>query len=126
MKNILNTLQDFLETRISQETWYLDIKDYLKAVILYGSRAKGTNRPDSDIDLLFILPIEIEEKYTTGEYFVKYADYEFNIVMRSIEKLRKLAEGKHDAFQAEVFRDSIIVWEKDNEVKGFIENILKA
>jgi len=36
---------------------------------LYGSVAKGTNRGDSDIDILLIVPLEVEQTYTSGEYF---------------------------------------------------------
>ena len=94
-------IDDFLEKCVTQESWYKNIQDYLKAIILYGSVAKGTNWPDSDIDFLFILPLAVEEKYTTGEYFLNYDNQEFNIVMRSMEKLRQLATGPHDSFQAE-------------------------
>ena len=68
----------------------------------------------------FILPLVVEEKHTTGEYVLSYAGQEFNIVMRSIEKLRQLAIGPLDAFQAEVFGDSKMIWQKDKEVKDLI------
>ena len=123
MENFTPLLHKFLDEVISKENWYQNIKDELRSIILYGSVAKGTNRPDSDIDLLFVLPLAVEEKYTTGEYFLNYDNHEFNIVMRSIEKLRQLAGGSHDAFQAEVFRDSKIIWQKDEEVKDLIAKI---
>ncbi len=125
MQDFLSLIYQFLDKVVSKENWYKNIKDELKAVVLYGSVAKGTNRPDSDIDLLFILPLAVEEKYTTGEYFFNYRGQEFNIVMRSIEKLRDLAVGERDKFQAEIFRDSKIVWQKDEEVKDLIAKIQK-
>ncbi len=123
MENFTPLIHEFLDEVISKESWYQNIKDELKAIVLYGSVAKGNNQSDSDIDLLFILPLEIEEKYTSGEYVLSYGGQEFNIVMRSIEKLRQLTGGPHDVFQAEVFRESKIIWQKDEEVKKLIKII---
>lgn len=114
----------FLKDDLPGLKWYQDVKSSVKAIILYGSVAKGASRPGSDIDLLFILPLKIEKKYTEGEYFYNFESKKINIVIRSIEKLRKIAAGKHDDFQAEVFRDCFIFWEKDNEISGLINKIL--
>lgn len=122
----LKVVRLFLKNTIEKEEWYQEIKPYLKAIILYGSVAKGTNRADSDIDILFILPIEVEKKYTQGEYFYHFENKEINIVIRSIEKLRKIAGEKFNSFEAEVFRDSKIIWQKDNEVKQLIDQIRKG
>lgn len=122
----LEIVQQFLDKEIVLKKWYQDIKPHLKAIILYGSVAKGTDREDSDIDLLFIIPIEIEEKYTKGEYIYKYEDQEINIVIRSIEGLRRIASGEFDSFQAEVFRDSEIIWQKDDETKKLIDKIINS
>ena len=54
MDNSISLINEFLDKVVYRENWYENIKDDLKAVIFYGSRAKGTLRPDSDIDLLFI------------------------------------------------------------------------
>jgi len=124
MEKFLSEIKSFLDEIIINEEWYQNIKKDLKAIVLYGSAAKGINRHDSDIDLLFILPIEIEEKYTKGEYFYQYRGQEFNIVIRSIEKLREITSGKPDLFQAEIFRKNIIIWEKDSEVKNLINKIV--
>lgn len=123
MEKIISQINKFLKEEIVTELWYQNIQKYLKAIVLYGSVAKGTNRPDSDIDLLFILPIAIEEEFTKGEYVYTFEGKEFNIVIRSIERLRKIADGEKDPFQAEIFRKSIIVWEKDNEVSVLIDRI---
>ncbi len=114
-------IKEFIKNSLSKEEWYQNIKPHIKAIILYGSVAKGTNCQNSDIDFLIILPLEIEKKYTKGEYVYHYKNQEINIVLRSIERLRKLAKSKKDNFQAEVFMDSEIIWEKDNEVKGLIK-----
>ena len=119
----LEIVNQFLDKEIVLEKWYQDVKPHLKAIILYGSVAKGTNREDSDIDIIFILPIEIEEKYTKGEYSYKYQDQEINIVIRSIEGLKKIASGNFDSFQSDVFRDSEIIWQKDDEAANLIDKI---
>lgn len=120
----LQLIKDFLDSDFKQEEWFKSIREYIKAIVLYGSIAKGMNTTDSDIDVLVILPLDMEEKYTKGEYFYKYKNYEINIVCRSIEKLRELAESKEkDLFQKEVFRDSEIIWSKDDEVKKLIGDL---
>ena len=116
-------IKRFVESQFSNETWYQDIKEYLFAIVLYGSVAKETNRVDSDIDVLFILPLEIEQKYTSSEYSYQFEGREVNIVIRSIEKLRKIAAEKNDAFQKDVFRDAEIIWNRDGEVMQLLSEI---
>ncbi|MEI6810504.1 MAG: nucleotidyltransferase domain-containing protein [Candidatus Nomurabacteria bacterium] len=72
----LQLIREFLESDLKQEEWFCNIQEYIKAIVLYGSVAKGMNTDSSDIDVLVILPLEIEEKYTQGEYFYKYKDNE--------------------------------------------------
>jgi len=114
-KQATELIKKFIGFELINESWYQNVKEHLSAIILYGSVAKGTNREDSDIDILFFLPLEIEEKYTIGEYVYQFEGREINIVIRSIEKLRKIAEKKNDELQKEVFRDSDIIWSKDDE-----------
>lgn len=123
-KEAVELVKRFIDLELHKEIWYQDIKDHLSAIMLYGSVAKGTNRPDSDVDVLLILPLEIEEKYTSGEYVFQFEGKEINVVLRSIEKLRKIAEGKNDEFQKEVFRDSAIIWSKDGEVEKLLNEIV--
>ena len=96
--------KEFLETELEKEAWLLNVRPHITASSLYGSVAKGTNRQGSDIDVLIILPLEQEKKYTKGEYFYDYKNQKINIVLRSIEKLRKISSEKKDIFQKEVFR----------------------
>lgn len=91
--------RDFISEELKKEAWFLKVKPSINAFVLYGSTAKRTNRPDSDIDIMIILPLDQEEKYTKGEYFYDYKGFKINIVLRSIEKLRKIAEEKKDLFQ---------------------------
>ena len=49
-----------------------------------------------------------------------YKDFKINIVLRSIEKLRKIAEDKNDLFQKEVFRSAEILADIDGEVTNLL------
>ncbi|HVO86812.1 MAG TPA: nucleotidyltransferase domain-containing protein [Candidatus Binatia bacterium] len=118
----LKILDDF-QHQLEEQAWYQLIKPQLKASLLYGSVAKGTNRPDSDIDVLLIVPLQAEEDYTVGEYFYKFRAVEINIVLRSIEKLRLLAKAKSDPFQQNVFKDSVLIYQADDEVKNLLKQI---
>jgi predicted nucleotidyltransferase len=120
----LEIIKDFVKEILPSEAWYQNITQHIKAIILYGSVAKGTNRSDSDIDILMILPLGIEKKYTKGEYCYKYQHQEINIVMRSEERIESLALKHNDTFQAEVFRGCAIIWQKDDKIKKLIDRIL--
>ena len=122
-KQAIEVAKRFIESQLCDEAWYQNINEHLSAIVLYGSVAKGVNRADSDIDILFFLPLEIEEKYTTGEYFYKFEGKEINIVIRSIEKLRQIAEEKNDEFQKEIFRGAEIIWSRDDEVAKLLRDI---
>lgn len=113
----------FVKDLLPGEPWFHQTEAAIKAIVLYGSTAKGTNRPDSDIDLLVIMPLALEEQYTQGEYSYRYDGREINIVIRSIERLRHIAEEHTDTFQKEVFRDSVVIQDVDGEMTGLIERI---
>lgn len=117
-------IKGFIKDELPKEQWYQYIAKDIKAIVFYGSRAKETNRPDSDVDILIIVPLETEKKYTTGEYNITYEGWEINIVLRSIEKMRTIAADGNDKFQAEVFRGSEVVWESDDEVRNLIDAII--
>jgi predicted nucleotidyltransferase len=122
-KQAIELIKKFIKFELINELWYQNIKESLRAIVLYGSVAKGMNRTDSDIDILFFVPLEIEEKYTAGEYLYQFKGKDINIVIRSIEKLRKIAEEKNDEFQKEVFREAEVIWSKDDEAKNLIMEI---
>ena len=122
-KHAIELIKKFIELELDKETWYQNIKEHLSAVILYGSVAKEVNRTDSDVDILLILPLEIEKRYTTGEYFYQFEGREINIVIRSIERLRKIAKEKNDEFQKEVFRKAEIIWDSNGEVDKLLMDI---
>ena len=117
--------KDFIKTELEKEDWFIEVKPFVKAFILYGSVAKEINKPDSDIDIMIILPLEQEERHTKGEYFYDYKGFKINIVLRSIEKLRKIASEQKDLFQKEIFRKAEILIDEDEEVTNLLKKISK-
>lgn len=117
--------REFAATTLYNEGWYCNIAPYIRATLLYGSVAKGTDRPDSDIDILLLVPLAVEEAYTTGEYFYTYQNQEINIVLRSIERLRHIADAATDRFQKEIFRDAVILSAADEEVDRLLQRIAR-
>lgn len=122
-KQGIKIAEGFIADVLPTLEWFKNIKSEVNAIIFYGSTAKGENRPDSDIDLLIILPLEFETKFTKGEYFYDFKGREINIVLRSIERLRKLADEGYNEFEAEVFRKSEILWANDSEVEELIKKL---
>ncbi len=47
---------DSILKRFLQGLEDLDLRDKIEKIYLFGSRAKGTERPDSDYDLLIVAP----------------------------------------------------------------------
>ncbi len=45
-------VKEFLAENLKKEEWFKNVQDFIKAIILYGSVSKGTNNPNSDIDVL--------------------------------------------------------------------------
>src|SRR3989338_2021839 len=124
-KQAIKIAKDFLKTELEKEDWFIKVKPFVKAFVLYGSVAKETNKPDSDIDILIILPLEQEKKNTKGEYVYYYKNFKINIVLRSIEKLRKIASEKKDLFQKEIFRKSEVLMDAGGEVTNLLKEISK-
>jgi len=124
-RDAIALVNEFLKKELVKEDWYQRIQKHVKAIVLYGSVAKGMNRADSDIDIYLISPLKIEETYAAGDYFYYYKHREIDIVLRSIERLRKLAKGKHNNFEAEIFRGSEIISERDGEARELISKIRK-
>ena len=116
-------VKNFLNDELIKENWFVKVNPFAKAFILYGSVAKGTNRPDSDIDVLLILPLEKEKEYTKGEYFYDYKNFKINIVLRSVEKLRKIAEEHNDSKQKEIFMKAEVLMDIDGEVSNLLKEI---
>lgn len=116
-------VHQYIEDELLDMAWFKHIEPHIKAVLLYGSVAKNTNNESSDIDVLVIVPLAIEEQYTDGEYLYNYKGQIINIVLRSIEKLRIIAQAGNDSYQKEVFRGCSIITDNDEEVRDLLYKI---
>lgn len=119
----IRILKEYIKTNITKLKWYQHVKTHIKAIVFYGSTAKGLNKPESDLDILIFVPLKIEVKYTKGEYFYTFKGRDINIVLRSVERLRKLGKEKNNLFEANVFSKCKILYESDSEVKILIKKI---
>lgn len=117
----INIANNYLETELPKFDWYQSVEPAISAILMFGSTGRGENRPDSDIDILIFVPLEIEEEFTTGEYMYEYEGREINIVLRSIERLRKLADGPCNQFETNVFAGTEILEDDTGEVTRLIE-----
>ncbi len=122
--NAITILKDYIKTDLPKLDWFNQVKKDLKAIVFYGSTAKELNRPDSDLDMLMFMPLEIETQYTKGEYLYTYQGREINLVIRSIERLRELGREQNDPFEAEIFRNCEILYESDPECGDLIKRIV--
>lgn len=79
---ILNKIVDIIVKTVSPQK-----------VILFGSRARGDNAPQSDYDILILNKSdENERKVTTRVYkelYAEHIDSEIDLISASIEKMKK-------------------------------------
>ncbi len=120
----IKLLKEYIEFEIIKLDWFKKIKPFIKAIVFYGSTAKNANKVESDLDILIFVPLKVEKRHTKSEYFYNFKKREINIVLRSIERLRKISLEKNNLFEAEVFRNSEILYEKDTEVRELIKDIV--
>ncbi len=64
-KEAISIINNYIKIKLIKEERYKKIQPYVKAIVFYGSTAKGLNRPDSAIDLLIFIPLEIEMRYSS-------------------------------------------------------------
>lgn len=119
-------LYDYIKDELVQLIWFKHIQPFVKAIVFYGSTAKGLNTQTSDVDVIIFVPLAIEKKYTAGEYVCSFTGREINIVLRSIERLRTLAQEQNNTFEAEIFRHCEILFESDAEVRTLLSKIMAA
>jgi predicted nucleotidyltransferase len=80
-------------------------------IILFGSHARGETTPDSDVDLLVVMPrngktryeqaFEIRQKITAG--------FPLDLVVRSPEEVQERM-GMNDWFMHDIFREGVTLY----------------
>jgi predicted nucleotidyltransferase len=84
-------------------------------IILFGSHARGDAGPDSDVDLLVIMPlngrkphqqaVEIRQKVTAG--------FPLDLIVRSPEEIERRL-GMNDWFMHDLMREGVTLYEARN------------
>jgi predicted nucleotidyltransferase len=72
-------------------------------VVLFGSRADGTSKGDSDVDLLVVMPHR-------GPAALQAAPFPLDLIVRSPRKIQKRLE-LGDSFLREIFRRGEVLYE---------------
>lgn len=80
-------------------------------IILFGSFARGTPHPDSDVDLLVVMPAWNEINQSIRITLAFDPVFPLDLIVRTPERLRRgLAEG--DSFLKEIASRGIALYEK--------------
>jgi len=80
-----------IDPRISEMVGRIVQAAHPEQVILFGSRATGTARPDSDVDLLVVMPLSKPRRRLEGDLHAAVADSELSkdIVVITPEELER-------------------------------------
>lgn len=81
--------------------------------ILYGSEARGESRPDSDIDLLVLLPDDEKNNYSIRKLAIlnKLFEIEFmhNVLISPLILLKSMWKSRKTPFTCNVYNDGIVL-----------------
>jgi len=99
-----------LDTVASLEPLLKDLRPLSRRVVLFGSRADGTNTHESDIDLFILSPEREKAMKIIGRYLAKLPLQP--VIMNNQELVE--SKEKDAAFHAQVKRGTVI-WEADGE-----------
>lgn len=93
-------------SRLTEAVIPLVSKYHIKKVWLFGSRARGTNREDSDFDVC-ILP---SEQFSFSDYY--YFEKELSDILKSEVRVmtRGALESDHGRFYSNVTRDEVLIY----------------
>ena len=104
-----------LNRRLEREIISLAKKFGVKKLILFGSRARGTNRERSDIDLAI-----------SGGDFFKFAEAVEELATLLSFDVVNLDDALAEDFKAEINRDGIILYEEVSGVVRKYDNFVKC
>ena len=80
-------------------------------VVLFGSYAYGTPGPDSDVDLLVVLPFEGKTWRMASEIRARIRPhFPLDLLVRSPEQLRR-RQNETDAFLHEIVQEGKVLYE---------------
>ncbi len=100
------------------------------AIYIYGSRARKTNRPDSDIDLMVFW----KKKIPTYDFLKNIKQELINILQLNVDfvnmyitnKINKVYDERDKCYYANVINDAICIYEtKANNISDLIDISIK-
>jgi len=106
-------------TRIPEEA-ILDVVEQIKTkfrpmkIILFGSYARGDIRPESDVDLLIVMPLETKKPIRQAIEILQNIEYDFglDLIVRSPEELeRRIKLG--DFFLQDAVEEGVVMYESN-------------
>jgi predicted nucleotidyltransferase len=86
-------------------------------IILFGSHAYGTPHPDSDVDILVIMPARNKHSQACRIRQAIWAPFPMDLLVRTPEEMRwRLADG--DLFHTEIVSKGMVLYENDDPRMG--------
>ncbi|MCE5294241.1 MAG: nucleotidyltransferase domain-containing protein [Chlamydiales bacterium] len=82
---------------------------FVKKIILFGSRAKGTNDDRSDIDLAIDCPLATAVEWNSVMQIIENADTLLKIDCVRLDKIQS------ERFKNEILEDQVILFEQDRK-----------
>ena len=83
-------------------------------VVLFGSYARGTATPDSDVDLLVVVPFEGKAAHKSVEIRLKLRPpFPVDLVIRTPETVRERL-AMDDGFMREILEEGKVLYETDD------------
>ncbi len=80
-------------------------------ILLFGSYARGTTTPDSDVDLLVILRFEGNPAHKSTEMRLKFRPrFPLDLIVRTPDKVQERIE-LGDGFMNEILREGKVLYE---------------
>ena len=87
-------------------------------VILFGSHAYGTPGPDSDVDILVIMPYEGHPAYKAAEISVRAdARFPLDILVRTADQVRERV-ALNDFFMREITEKGLVLYDAADDRVG--------
>lgn len=120
--NIVYFIQTFVRDKLQRQRWYSQTHKHIEGITITGSVTHGFADRYSDIDLHVFMPLKYEECYTKSEYIYIYHQHHINVIIRSSERLRRLAKSQDDTEQGWILGHDILVYEKH---RGRLSSLLK-
>lgn len=85
---------------------------FVEEMYLYGSRARGDNQPNSDIDLAIVAPTATEDDWVDVTSIIDTADTLLEIDCVRLDRLKD-----SDPLKQNILRDKKVIYQKRSSIK---------